>query len=349
MLTEQQIAELREHLEKAQNPIFYYDNDADGLCSFLLFRRYIGRGKGVAVRSYPELNEGYVKKAEELKADYVFILDKPVLSEAFVAALTALGLPIVWIDHHSPVVPIISSSFFCYNSAAGLPDGAVGEPVTDIAQCVCGQKADLWIAMMGCIADHYLPNFVAEFERQWPEYWGKNIRKPFDAYYGTEIGRLARALNFGLKDSISHVVQLQSYLFSCRVPEDVLADNDGNAAFRTTYYDLSQRYEALLQQAEKHLQGSILFFSYGGATSMSADVANELSYKHPNCYIAVAYSNGGVSNISLRGNNVKAILASILPRLSHASGGGHKDAVGARIRNDELPLFHNLLIEEVAA
>ena len=49
MLTNKQIEEIKEHLEKAQNPLFFYDNDADGLCSFLLLRRYLGRGKGVGV------------------------------------------------------------------------------------------------------------------------------------------------------------------------------------------------------------------------------------------------------------------------------------------------------------
>ena len=78
MLTEKQIEEIKEHLEKAQNPIFYYDNDADGLCSYLLLRRYLGRGKGVVVRSFPELNKDYARKAQQLGSDYVFILDKPV-------------------------------------------------------------------------------------------------------------------------------------------------------------------------------------------------------------------------------------------------------------------------------
>ena len=44
MLTEKQIIEIREHLEKAQNPIFFFDNDYDGLTSYLQLRRHIGRG-----------------------------------------------------------------------------------------------------------------------------------------------------------------------------------------------------------------------------------------------------------------------------------------------------------------
>ena len=39
MLNKKQIKEIREHLEKAQNPVFFYDSDADGLASFLLLAR----------------------------------------------------------------------------------------------------------------------------------------------------------------------------------------------------------------------------------------------------------------------------------------------------------------------
>ena len=36
MLTKKQKTEIKEHLEKSQNPLFFFDNDNDGLMSFLL-------------------------------------------------------------------------------------------------------------------------------------------------------------------------------------------------------------------------------------------------------------------------------------------------------------------------
>lgn len=51
MLTNEQINEIREHLENARNPVFFFDNDPDGLCSFLLLQRFIGRGRGVAIKT----------------------------------------------------------------------------------------------------------------------------------------------------------------------------------------------------------------------------------------------------------------------------------------------------------
>ena len=105
MLSEKQIKEIREHLEKAQNPLFFFDNDADGLASFLLLRRYIDRGKGVAIKSFPELNIAYSRKLHELNPDYVFVLDKPAISEEFLKEVHDLNLPLVWIDHHDVPKP----------------------------------------------------------------------------------------------------------------------------------------------------------------------------------------------------------------------------------------------------
>ena len=226
MLSTQQEKELHAHLERAQNPTIYYDNDADGLCSFLLLRRFLGRGRGVAIRSYPELDASYAKKAAEMQADAVFIVDKPVLSRAFLEALAELSLPIVWIDHHHVAGEDFSDipNFFVYNPAKNVGKFKSSEPVTFHVQRLCGKKEDLWIAMMGCIADHYLPEFAKTFAKEFPEYWGKNIVQPFDAYYRTEIGNLARALNLGLKDSASHVVKLQEFLVVCQSPGDVFSE-----------------------------------------------------------------------------------------------------------------------------
>lgn len=348
MLSVNQCNELRDHLQRAQNPLFYYDNDADGLCSFLLFARYLGRGKGVAVRSYPDLNASYARKAVELGADVVFILDKPIVSPEFISALRELAIPVIWIDHHALITtsnPELFESVSRYNPLEG--EESSNEPVTYWAQQVCGRMEDIWIAVMGCIADHYLPDFAQSFAKEYPELWGKGIKKPFDAYYKTEIGTIARALNFGLKDSVSHVVKLQQYLLTCTSPSAVFADVSGNAHFRATYGKLMKRYEGLLREALQTREGNLLFFTYGGETSMSSELSNELVYRSQGCYIVVAYSNAGITNLSLRGENVRAMLERILPKLTHASGGGHADAVGARISSGELALFRELFEHEV--
>ena len=349
MLDPKKQNELKELLEKSQNPIFFFDNDADGLCSFLLFRRWLGRGKGVAIRSYPDLDEGYAKRAEELGADAIFVLDKPVLSKAFVKAISEMNLPLIWVDHHNIQGEDFSefSNIVSFNSSDGLKKGEASDPVTSMAYRLCGNKEDAWLAMMGCIADHHLPYFVKEFEEQYPELWSSNIKEPFDAYYGAEIGKIARSLNFGLKDSVTNVVAMQNHLISCKSPRDVLAEVSGNRTFRAKYEEVKGRYDALLSKAENELDGKMLFFSYGGETSMSADLSNELSYKHPGVYVIVAFEKGGITNLSIRGKGVKGILAEVLKNFEGASGGGHEDAVGARIQTQDTARFHEIFNREI--
>src|SRR3989338_7842557 len=165
MLTEKQMSELKEHLERSQNPVFLYDNDADGLCSYILLRRWLGRGKGVAVRSYTDLDAGYARRVQEFQSDCVFVLDKPVISQAFIDELDLLNIPCISIDHHDVVQDYGKNSkhFTMYNSARNTGKQKSFEPVTFHVYQLTQRKEDLWIALMGCIADHYLPSFAQEF------------------------------------------------------------------------------------------------------------------------------------------------------------------------------------------
>ena len=342
------INEIKEHLEKAQNPLFYYDNDCDGLCSFLLLKRYSNRGKGVAIRSFPELSAKYAKKARELNVDYVFVLDKPIISKEFIEEISSLNIPLVWIDHHSAQTEDFSkifANFFIYNPIKNQEEYSE-EPVTSLAYKITKRKEDLWLAIIGCIADHYLPSFAEEFSANYPEFWG-NVKEPFDAYYKTEIGRIAQALNFGLKDSTSNIVRLQNFLLSCSGPQQIFLETTTNYPFRKRYNEIRKKYDSLLNKAKNALSDNIIFFIYSGDLSISSDLANELCYLYPKKYVAVVYKKEGISNISLRGKQVKKLLENILKKIENMSGGGHEDAVGARIKTEDLKLFQELLSNEV--
>lgn len=348
MLTKKQMRKIREHLENAQNPLFYYDNDADGLCSFVILQRFLGRGKGVAIKSFPELDVKYAKKAQELNADYVFILDKPIISRGFVEEITKLQLPIVWIDHHEVQTENFEKqfeNFFSFNPIRNRGKNKSSEPVTYLCYKLTERKEDIWLAMMGCIADHFLPDFSEEFKALYPEFWG-DVKAPFDAYFGTEIGNIAKAVNFGLKDSVSNVVQLQKFLISCKGPSYVLSEMSTNYSFRKKYQDITKKYNILLKKAKESLKNNLLFFEYSGETSMSADLANELIHIYPGKTIAVIYKKDIIGNVSMRGKSAKKILEKVLKEIE-GSGGGHEEAVGARINIRDIPSFKKILEEEV--
>lgn len=341
MISKEKLTELRENLENAQNPLFFFDNDTDGLCAFLILRRALGRGKGVAIKSFPDLKEQYLRKVDELNPDTVVILDKAETSKEFIEDVDKKNIPIIWIDHHKTNTKkeLIEKTNY-YNS---LPSA---EPTTYIAQKVFNKKEDLWLAMIGCIGDVYMPEFAKDFEKEYPELFNSK-KTPFEALHSTEIGKMVLMLNFGLMDSITNVVRLMKYLFKAKNAYDLLEENQYTGQFHKRYNELNEFYKKQIEKAERNLEknSKILFFSYSGETSMSSQISNKLSFMHPDKLVVVAFKRPSKANISIRGKNALKITEKIVEKIEGSTGGGHEEATGAMIPMEEFDNFKNYIKE----
>lgn len=336
MLSELEINEIKVHLEKAQNPLFLFDNDVDGLCSFLLLRKFIGRGKGVAIKSYPELDASYVKKIDEFNADYVFVLDKPVVSDSFRKEVKAKNIPFVWIDHHN-LNPGDLEGINYYNSF----NNGKGEPVTYVCWEITKRKEDLWLALAGCIADAYLPEFSSEVGEVYPELW-KHVKSAFEGVYKTQIGKVTQIMSFGLKDRTSNVVKMMKFLLKAK-PHDILEENIKNPTLKR-FNQINGKYQRLLSKAESFIGSKkLVYFQYGGDLSISGDLANELIYKYPEKIIVVVYMNGTKATLSLRGKGVRKLTVEAIKEIDGATGEGHEEATGAKMNIEDLPKFKDNL------
>jgi len=337
MLTKEQLQEIRDHLNNSQNPVFFFDNDQDGLCSFLLLQKYLGRGKGFPIKTSPALTKDYLRKVEEFNSDYIFILDKPEVSEDFVKEVEKKNIPIVWIDHHEILPEKIPDYINYYNPLFSKEKSS--EPVTYICYSITKRREDLWIAIAGCISDNLVPDFYKDFMRDFPELCKKDD-EAFNIFYGSEIGKIARILGFGLKDKISNVISMVKFLISCKTPYDFLQENSKNKLMHKRFYEVDKKYKKILEKARKSANSEkLLFFKYSGDTSMSSDIANALKYAYPNKIVVVLYNKGVKANISARGNNVKKIILDVIQGLESATGGGHDNAVGAQIRKEDILEF----------
>jgi len=347
MISLEQLKEIREHLDRSQNPLFFFDNDADGLCSFLLLKRYIGRGKGVPIRSFPELNISYSRKINELNPDYVFILDKPIVSTEFLKSAADKNIPVVWIDHHDVDVNLKNKpGVYYYNSMKSeKPDS---RPTSYWCYQVSKKKEDLWIALVGCIADSYLPEFSEDAAFKFPQLWNSNIKSAFQGVYETQFGKIARIFSFALKDRTSNVINLIKFLSKVKEPEEVFQESYYNTGLNR-FNQINKKYQYLMAKARNQARetfGKILYFQYGGELSLSSDIANELFYRFPEKVIIVSYIKGAKANLSLRANiDILSITSEALNGIPGATGGGHKHSIGASMPAEDVLKFKEKIEE----
>jgi len=348
MLSGNELNEIREHLEQAQNPVFFFDNDVDGLISFVLLRRFIGRGKGVAIKSFPELDETYVRKVEEFDSDYVFVLDKPEVSKAFIDEIEKKNIPIVWIDHHDIKINIENKFLHYYNPIFSKEKSA--EPVSYISYKICNKKEDNWVALIGCIYDNFIPEFLDDVNKEYSDLIKKDIKSAFDILYENDFGKLVMLLDFGLKDRTTNVVSMINFLINIKSPMDLLKENESNFKIYRRFNQVKGIYDKLLEKAKKVARNckKIVFFQYGGELSLSSNISNELSYRFPGKVIIVAYIKGAITNISVRGDiDVRKLTIEAVKQIDGAKGGGHKHATGAKMNVEDLEKFRKYFEENV--
>jgi single-stranded DNA-specific DHH superfamily exonuclease len=338
MLTKKQVTEIREILNNSTSPLFFFDNDPDGLCSFLLLQKYIKKGKGFPIKSFPDLNETYFRKINELNPDCLFILDKPVISKDFFDKVHEINLPVVWIDHHEIDRKEIPDFVHYYNPMFNRKK--TNEPVTALAFQINNDKNLMWLAVAGCISDKFFPDFYDDFKEKYPDL-AADSREAFEILYNSQIGKIARIFSFALKDRTTNVISMMKFLIKANTPYEVLEDSSLNHTMHQRFEQIDSKYQRLLEKAVKSEKksGRVLFFQYGGELSISADLSNELIHRFPKKIIVVVYVSGIKANISIRGKGIRKILLESIQDLEGATGGGHEDASGATVRIGDLEKF----------
>ncbi len=334
MIDKEGLEKIKHLLESSQNPLFFFDNDVDGLCSFLILRRAIDRGKGVAIKSFPDLSASYVRKVHELKPDMVFILDKPLVDPMFIEEVRQLNIPIVWIDHHQPV-DVRGVDYF-------NPSPENSKPTTFVCYEAVKREKDKWIALLGCLADWYMPDFSEEIEKTYPDLFKKSSVDIM--LYKTELGKLVKLLSFALKDRTSNVTRMLKFLCTIETPYDLLKDEKTKTIYRR-FEQINRKYVKLIEKARQFARTNLLYFQYAGSLSLSSDIANELLFLYPEKIIVVVYIKGEKANISLRGRiDVRELAKKAMKNLKGGTSGGHKNAAGATLLTSDLKKFHRNLL-----
>ena len=341
MIPEEQLTEIKTYLEKAECPLFFFDDDNDGLCSYVLFRQFTGKGYGVPIKAHPALDITLLNKVEEHRPDYIFVLDKPLITQEFI---DRVSVPVIWLDHH-PLVHLNHVLYF--NPKKQHPDEV--SSTTYWAYKIVGGK--LWIAVLGAVSDWTIPDYFHEFEKQYPDLTNGKSTAP-DLLFNSRFGELCRMFSFLTKGRTGDVKKRIKHILNVQEPYEVL---DKTTKEGTYLFEESEKinlvYRDLLKKAlSTPLQGNLLVFTYPQSDiSLTADLSNELLYKNPGKVILVGREKEGNIHMSLRSDSVavNTILERILPYVD-GYGGGHTYAVGASVKITDFALFVEHLQKEIS-
>jgi len=345
MLNEKQLEEIRAYLENSSNPLFFFDNDADGLMSFLILQRFLGRGKGISLKGLPSLNKSYYQKAEEFNSDCIFVLDRPGIDREVVELNNSgRNIPIVCIDHHQMDGDILVNSY--YNTYL---TSKKSEPTSYLCYKITGRKEDMWLAVLGCVGDWFMPEFFEDFKKKYPDLLDSSYNAPADIVYKTKLGKIIQIIELSLKDTHNNVVSLCKYLRDAKSPFDILEENSKTDVFIQRYELLNKIVQKNIEKAEEDIdkKNKFLFYTYGGEMSLSQQIATELSYKYPKLKIVIGFIKGNYIKFSLRGDGVRTLMISAMKNIEGATGGGHEFSCGAQMTVDNIQKFKDNLLEEI--
>jgi len=292
MLTEKQYQQIREELDNCKNPIFFFDDDPDGLSAFILLYRYKKEGHGFVAKTHPKLDARSAPKVEEYNADKVFVLDVACLEQDFI---DACKVPVIWIDHHGPFE---RNNVKYFNPRLAKKDANI--PTTYM--CYQINQKDLWIGMLGCTGDYYMPDFVDEFKKKYPGLMNDE-KSVGDIYFGTKLGKLVKIFSFSLKGKTSDVMKNIKILTRIESPYEILNQETPRGKFIFQRYGkINKLYEDLLRAAlEQSNDENILVFTYSDdKISFTGDLANELSYKFQDKVVIVGRKKNDDVRMSIR-------------------------------------------------
>ncbi|MBS3134527.1 DHH family phosphoesterase [Candidatus Woesearchaeota archaeon] len=330
------LSQIRKFIDKSENPLIIFDDDPDGLCSFLLIKRAFNKANGYVLKGSPYVTVDLLDKIKDFYPDLILILDLPVLTQEFA---DKINVPMIWIDHHPP---LDIKGVHRFNPH--LIKKTDSRPTT--YWCYKLVKKDIWLAAIGNIADWHKPDFLKEFTKKYPGLANEND-KTEDLLFKSELGRLAKIFFLILKNNTSIIDKCISLLSRIDSPYEILnQETEAGKYIYSKAQKIWKKYDLILLKAKQiKPDKNLVIFTYSSESmSFTGEIANELNYIHKDKIILVGRQKDDKVNFSLRSEVIK-----VLPILEKSliglkgSGGGHDHACGGNIDiNDFSKLVTNL-------
>ena len=341
-LLAQELVLFHERITHASRPLVFYDDDADGLTSYLLIHKKNPDAIGIRCGRGPEVDGEFARKIHENQPDLVVIVDKPRVSDAFFSAYTT---PTLWLDHHDPSAYQRRGHVTYLNPR--IHDDADDRPTSFWVWKSLG--GPVWLAAVGTTADWH-DSMLEELRAHHPELLA-GARGVQGALYRSPLGELVRMFNFSLKGSSKHVQGCVNTLKKIDSPKELLTASTPRGRFIHKHVKpILAEYEEQLRIAQQtRAQQGVYVHVFGPyKNSLVAEVANELLISRKTPIIIVGRRIGGEVKFSMRSHarDLPPIVEKALQGVE-GYGGGHREACGGSIVERDWDRFVTQVREQV--
>lgn len=375
-LYNKELEAFKKHVLESFNPYYLFDDDPDGLVSFLLCNK-LNPGYWSCVKDSPIIKKRYALKALSIGADRIIILDKPRLDIGF---FKALKLNTTWLDHHPPQeFDVVSPYLSYYNPRIKNPND--GRPTSFWVFKSLSKELNNrfknrfeWLALIGCLGDYYWPRFgfkvLKQYENSIPNLFPKSLqaltakkqvltpkktvkKQQHDktlvdvdidvniidqVLYKSRFGSLVKLFSYTLRLHSKAMRRIVKELSNATNIKELFDESIVKYGWRN-YYSLESVYKQLMEK-QAVIKKNILLLVYSSKYSLSGMLSNELSFKHPKKLVIVCRQAKNRYVCSLR-SRVWRINRVLLKALSNVNGygGGHEHACGATISSNDFERF----------
>jgi single-stranded DNA-specific DHH superfamily exonuclease len=331
------MGKIEEWIKESENIVVVFHIDTDGICSGVLMYHLIKKlGKDIAgaVPCVPTLPDAAVRRIISHEPDLVIFVDLAVDQRDDKVREIADNRRVVLIDHH-PIHNDMNSSNIIHMNP--MFESEKYYPASKYIYDIFKLKEFDWIAAAGLLGD--------SGDSDWQDFV-ECIKKRYSIegdLRKSEIGELDELVSSGrVVENMDGALAVFETLKKSKDVKDFLARSK---QLKEWNKEVKKELKRAISRFEKNKEvvDDIVFYNIRSRLRIASVLATILSMNYPDKTLLIYKTRGEVVKVHLRRNDGKVDMGSTVKSaakgLRNASGGGHRNAAGAQVMEEDFEEF----------
>lgn len=336
-----------EEIKENDKIIVVHDDDCDGICSGVIVANLVNNLFGyfpelISTKWNESLTESVASKVLKENVNCVIIVDVPMIQQKLIDELKDVA-KILIIDHHLPekYKNVVYCNPRLHDKKIYIP---VSYVVYKVYEVMTKSKYIMWVAATGVLGDHGVnecSDIFEELRLVHPRLIENKKLKEDILFNETELGLLAKIIDSGRVMKGSEGAEFVARtLLNVKNYREVLDGSTEETKILLNWYKTSRKeFDRLVEDFKKNkklIGKNILFYEFKSKLRLKSTLASSTEDFCKDSIVVIGQEVYDYFDVSIRkGEKLKINLVELVKRgmknIPGARGGGHPEAVGAKI------------------